>query len=237
MTTQPNSNKDWYFTAQRKSVMGRYTTAFEQRIMTKVLGKVPESLSILDIGGGDGQHSFHVRSLGHEPVLLEYDDAPIQIHLDRGSTIPAIQASGLALPIAGGTFDAVMTIEVSVCFTGLGDANVGFFADVHRVLRPGGLFLLTAFNRDSYINPLKKLKKNRPDWEEMYYLEGLGDYQRKLGDAGFEVEHCWGYRWLPFTRQSNNRLIPLLARLERLLFLRNLPRFSPWLFFVARKKA
>ena len=236
MTDNANSHKEWYFTAQRTSVMGCYTTAFEQGIMTLVLGNAGKGLKILDVGGGDGQHSVHVRSLGHEPVLLEYDWAPIEIHLARGSGIPAIQASGLDLPIAKETFDAVMTIEVSVCFTGLNDANVAFFSDVHRVLRPGGLFLLTAFNRDSYINILKKFKKNRPGWEDMYYREGMGDYKRKLSDAGFTVEHCWGYRWLPFTRQSNSRLIPRLAGLEKLLLLRHLPHFSPWLFFVARKK-
>ncbi len=83
---------------------------------------------------------------------------------------------------------------------------------------------------------MKRIYKNRPSWEERYYLEGVNDYRRKLDEAGFEIEGCWGYRWLPFRRESNNRLIPALAFLEKTLLLNRLTHVSPWLFFAARKR-
>ncbi|HEV2817404.1 MAG TPA: class I SAM-dependent methyltransferase [Allosphingosinicella sp.] len=48
-----------------------------------------------------------------------------------------VQGSALALPFAGGTFDVVVNVEASHNY---GDYP-GFFREVHRVLRPGGLFL------------------------------------------------------------------------------------------------
>lgn len=48
-----------------------------------------------------------------------------------------IQGSALALPFAGGAFDIVVNVEASHNY---GDYP-GFFREVRRVLRPGGLFL------------------------------------------------------------------------------------------------
>lgn len=227
---------DWYYTSAYASRMGTRIADFERSMMRKLLGNAGSRLTILDVGGGDGQHTLFVKHLGHAPVLLEYDPKPIDLFLQRGTDIPAIHASGMALPIRDGTFDVVMTIEVSICLTGKDDNNSRHFADVHRILKKGGLFIATTHNRDSYISLLKRLDRNRPAYESLYYREGLKEYKQKLRNAGFDIEGCWGYRWLPFRRDSNNPLIPFLGFLEKALFLKNVARFGPWLFLAARKR-
>lgn len=215
--------------------MGRYMAGAEQTFIKKALSRSDARLLILDVGGGHGQHSSFVHELGHSPVLVDFDPEPIEIFLKERTDIPAIHASGLELPIRDAAFDVVLTIEVSPCTTGEGDKNVRYFADVHRILKKNGRFLFTAHNKNSYIGRLKKLSKNAPDFEDLYYLEGVAEYTKKLRETGFDVEKCWGYRWPPFTRSSNNPLIPVFAILERVLFLRRLPHVSPWLFIAARK--
>lgn len=230
------NGRNWYWTRTSASRIGKYTASFEQSIMKKTLGDAGSNLFVLDVGGGDGQHARYVKKLGHSPVLLDPDSVPLEILLEKGTDIPAIRANGLALPIRESVFDVVMTIEVSVCLSGKDDANVKYFKDANRILKKNGLFLATTFNKNSYISYLKRINKNRPGWEEQYYLEGVNDYRRKLDEAGFEIEGCWGYRWLPFRRESNNRLIPALAFLEKTLLLSRLTHVSPWLFFAARKR-
>ena len=233
--TQENM-PDWYGTHTYRSRMGRYTHDYEQTAIRRALAGCGPALGVLDVGGGDGHHSELVARLGHVPVVLEYDLAPLDILRKKGAGFPAVQGSGLELPIRSATFDVVMTIEVTLCVTAEDDNNTRHFADVSRVLKPNGLFLFTAYNKNSYVSVLKGLRGKRPSYEDRYYLEGLSDYTRKLDDAGFDVQACWGYRWLPFTRDSNNRLIPLLARFEKLMRLDRLVGLSPWLFFAARKR-
>lgn len=230
-----STDQEWYWSRVCRSRMGDYTSSFERRLLKRLLPTSEISLRVLDVGGGEGRYSGYVRQLGHSPVLLEYDSLPLEIFSEQDRGFGAIQADGLALPIRDSAFDVVMTIEVSICTTALNDNNTRHFRDVHRILRPNGLFLIMAFNRNSYIRYLKKLSKDRPKYEDAYYMEGPAEFARKLKAAGFEMVGCWGYRWLPFTRESNSPLIPVLAWLERGLLLSRLTRFSPWLFFAARK--
>lgn len=55
----------------------------------------------------------------------------------RLDTLTFMRGSALALPFADASFDVVLNVEASNDY---GDF-AGFFAEVHRVLRPGGVFL------------------------------------------------------------------------------------------------
>ncbi len=235
VTQDAASRKEWYGTGVYSSKMGLYTGGFEQAVIAQELDRIGTNVSVLDVGGGDGRNAVFAKEVGHDPVLLEYEPLPLQLFLERGVTLPAVQASGMELPVADGSFQAVMTIGVSACFTGQDDINVRFFAEVHRVLKPGGLFLLTAHNKGSYIGRIRQTHGEGPGWAG-YYTDDCDDYSRKLNAAGFDITACHGYRWLPFPHNSNNPLIPALALVEKVLPLRRSTRFSPWLFFVARKR-
>ncbi len=234
--TTATSTAEWYWLKSCRSRMGVYTGRIEQALIAKYLAAEGSNLSVLDVGGGSGRNTTFVKSLGHRPTLLEFNGVPINLFREEHADIPAVQASGLELPVADASFDAVITIEVTVCVTGENGANERFFPDVHRVLKANGLFLLTVSNGDSYVGNIKKRDPNLADYETAYYHDGFNDYMRKLDDAGFVVEACIGYRWIPFTRDSDSALIPVLAGVEKALQLRRLPRFSPWVFIAARKR-
>jgi ubiquinone/menaquinone biosynthesis C-methylase UbiE len=229
------SEKRWYFQSDSASRMRRYKVGFEQSMLRKALQREPNGLMVLDVGGGEGIHSTFVKNMGHSPVVLDFDSIPLELYLEREGDATAIQASGLALPIRDAVCDVVMTIEVSAVCTGEDDANVRYFEDVHRVLKRNGLFLMTTFNRYSYVSLLKRSEKERPRYESRYYQEGCFRCRRKLERAGFRIEDCWGYRWLPFRVESDNRLVPVMAFLEKILLLNRVTPLSPWLFFISRK--
>jgi SAM-dependent methyltransferase len=214
--------------------MGEYTTRVERAFIRRVLSDRPGGLDILDVGGGDGRHASLVRELGHRPIVIERVYAPISLLLDKHDGIPVLQGDGLALPVRSGVFDVVLTIEVPVCTS---RDNLAYFPEAARVLRDGGLFIFTAFNKWSYVSFLRLFKKNAPAYEEYYYTEGVPDYRRKLDAAGFDIIACRGFRWPPFNRVSNSPLIGLTALLESTLMLQHIPYLSPWLFIAAVKRS
>jgi SAM-dependent methyltransferase len=227
---------DWYFLHHLSSRMGRYVGESERRFIRAALRSRGAGLSVADVGGGEGRYSVYTRQLGHHPVLLEYDDTPIELAVERGVPAPIVQSDGLAIPLLDATFDVVMAMGVGPCMTGKDDGNVKFFADAWRVLKPSGTLIFTASNRGSYAAKLRKLvRKGEPEYDQSYYFDNHTEYSRKLAEGGFRLDACWGYRWLPILHASNNPLIPMGAWLERALQLKRLPGASPWLFFTATK--
>jgi len=49
-----------------------------------------------------------------------------------------------------------------------------------------------------------------------------------LRKTGFKLVRKEGFNWLLFSRTSENFLVPLSAKMERLLRLRKMPSISPW---------
>ena len=66
------------------------------------------------------------------------------------------------MPFPPQQFDVVYNIESSHCYPNCQQ----FFAEVHRVLKPGGYFLYTDFR----------------------YVDEVGDWQHSIADAGFVIE-------------------------------------------------
>ena len=60
------------------------------------------------------------------------------------------------------------------------------------------------------------------------YRHSYRKVMQRLSTTGFIVKKKIGYSWLPFGRASENRFVPVLAGIERILGLRRVPRFSPW---------
>lgn len=226
----------WYGARQHASRMGKYTTAVERRFIRRMLMRENGPLRILDVGGGEGVHSVDMREMGHKPIVLERDSKPIGTLIERHPDIPVVQADAMTLPIAAGSVDAVLTIEVSICTTGVDNHNVTYFAEVSRILKNGGLFIFTAFNQRSYFGLLNRFRGRRPSFEGYYYSESIARYRSKLRDAGFEIIEIRGFRWPPFTRSSNSRLVPVASFLESLFLLRYATGLSPWLCLAARKR-
>ncbi len=94
---------------------------------------------VLDVGTGDGQLARRIQQ-AHRAHVVGVDGARNQVSeaRRRGAEVGYVQAGALDLPFAVGSFDAVVACLV---FEHIDDLD-GAVAEVARVLRPGGRFLL-----------------------------------------------------------------------------------------------
>jgi demethylmenaquinone methyltransferase/2-methoxy-6-polyprenyl-1,4-benzoquinol methylase len=117
------------------------------------LADVAPSTRALDLACGTGDIAFQLSARGARTTALDITPRMLELAAQKPSAGPRprwIAGDMMALPFAGGHFDVVTT--------GYGIRNVpvlrGAIAEVHRVLRPGGLFLSLDFNRPA--NPLMR---------------------------------------------------------------------------------
>lgn len=98
---------------------------------------------VLEIGLGYGTVASYLAKRT-QYIGLDIADEPVRLARARG--VEAMQGSALALPFPDATFDGVVTIGT---LHHTGDLPKGI-AEVHRVLKPGGLALVMIYNAWSY---------------------------------------------------------------------------------------
>lgn len=104
----------------------------------------------LDLASGTGDIAFGLSAAGADVVGLDVTLRMVQLAREKGRTPPPafIQGDMMSLPFAEAQFDIVTA--------GYGLRNVPELVpaidEIHRVLRPGGLFVSLDFNRPA--NPL-----------------------------------------------------------------------------------
>lgn len=106
-----------------------------------------EGLSILDIGSGGGILSESMARLGARVTGIEITEKNIrvaQIHAGwAGLDVDYHLTTARALADSGGTFDAVLNMEVVEHVEQLSD----FLSDAARLVRPGGVMVVATINR------------------------------------------------------------------------------------------
>lgn len=104
-----------------------------------------QGLEVLEVGCGRGGGASYLRRYLHPKSVTGVDFSARNINLCRqqhqisGLSFSVDDAEGLSLP--NGSFDAVVNVESSHCYQQM----ERFFAEVFRVLRPGGHFLFADF--------------------------------------------------------------------------------------------
>lgn len=106
---------------------------------------------VLDLGAGGGRHSFEAYRRGAHVVALDRNEDDVR-EVDRmlaamaeageapaEATAAAVTGDALALPFPDQSFDKVIISEV---LEHIPD-DTGVLAEIHRVLRPGGLAAMT----------------------------------------------------------------------------------------------
>jgi SAM-dependent methyltransferase len=115
--------------------------------------------TVLDVGGGNGKLARLLPARGIRCLLLDLSPAMLAL-----APRPAARADGSFLPVADGSVDAVAALYTLYHYDDPGRP----IAEARRVLRPGGLFVACAPNRDS--NP--ELADIVPDWGQASSFDG-----------------------------------------------------------------
>jgi ubiquinone/menaquinone biosynthesis C-methylase UbiE len=100
--------------------------------------------------------------------------------------------------------------------------------ECHRTLKPNASLILSFGNKSSIKAKLRQLTGKS-------YQHSYNNVIQTLTETGFKTKKKTGYNWLLFGRMSENRLIPFLAKMERLFGFRKIPSLSPWVIVHAIK--
>jgi ubiquinone/menaquinone biosynthesis C-methylase UbiE len=207
-----------------KTRMGKYLTQIETQFIQNSIN--PSNLKVvMDVGAEAGRFS-QLSNSNAETISLDVDSYGLKRLKLKTESINAIQADAKKIPIRVETFDAIFMIEVLDYIPKLGQA----LAECNRTLKPGGAFIVSFGNKSS-------LKAKLREFRGKSYQHSYNRVMQTLKDTGFQVGRKTGYNWLLFGRTSQNPLIPILSKLERLLGFRRIPSLSPWVIVHATKSS
>jgi ubiquinone/menaquinone biosynthesis C-methylase UbiE len=205
------------------------------RLFEKLIGEaLPGNSLVLDLGCGAGTYVRFLASLGHRVVGLDYSMPSLRRAYDADPDHQADYLPGDAyrLPFLDGYFDAVITIGVLQVLS----RPEQVFAEICRILRPGGLLVLEFLNAFEVVSAAGRLLNRlgcRPARVRFYSPNHMG---ASLFACGFKIEQRAGVYLPP-------RNLPILGSiLERESILRlvesvpGLPALAAHAFILASIK-
>jgi len=111
-----------------------------QAVLDRCLPERGEGLRVLDVGCGTGHHLADLRGRGFEVAGADGSEEMVARARAGNPDVPIERADVESLPFPSGAFDVVLCIEV---LRYLQDPS-GCLREMARVLRPGGISLVTA---------------------------------------------------------------------------------------------
>lgn len=180
-----------------------YTNAVEVPAGARRIGR--PTGPILDAGCGTGRITEAMLPLGQPIVAVDYSEESLRLMQDRvkASDVPviAVQSDLRALPVRAAVMAAATCIEVYGHMRP--DDRRRFLAELQRVMRPGAVLSMSAYNYNLMYRAWKLLGNG--DGREGYHMLGGdfyyvrmtgGEYRREL-EACFDVQEVTGIRNIP----------------------------------------
>ena len=147
--------------------------------------KIEKDAKALDIGCGGGATISRLLGMCPKGIVcgIDYSEESVAVSRKKNSALPGkrceiIQGSVSSLPYANGTFDAVTAFETVYFWPNIAND----FAEVYRVLKPGGKFLVC----NEMCDPSNTTWSGKIDGMKIYSLVSL---EKLLVGAGFSIEH------------------------------------------------
>lgn len=175
-----------------------------EHFFRKVLGSLPERALVLEVGAGCGTVTdLDWRGTGKRIVGADLDPrVGANPFLDE-----AVQADACLLPFAENTFDGAVSVFLMEHL----EDPARVLREIHRVLKPGGLYLAKTPNRDHYVGRLARLtptgfhkwynaRRGRcPEdtFSTFYRYNRFEDVELMSRESGFEILSLDGFEGIP----------------------------------------
>ncbi len=153
-----------------------------------VYSNLPEKGKVLELGAGQSALLQTLKAKGLEVMATEIDSHCALYQTDR--KVPCTMVSGQKLPFGDEFYDFVVTASAIEHFDPDNDRDIEMIAEAKRVLKKGGLFVVT-------IPVFKRYIKNRYEGHPIHPPEKVYDKQefiRRFLD-GFSVVKQEFWRW------------------------------------------
>ena len=226
MENQPvNLSEETHWEKAARTRMGKYLTRLETSFILDSINPSKTHI-VIDVGAEAGRFSLMSTNSKATVIGIDIDSYSLRRLKQKNKDVAVIQADARKIPLKNATFDAVFMIEVLDYIPELTEA----LSECSRILHPNSPLILSFGNQASLKAKLRELRGKS-------YMHSYGQVMKCLLQTGFTVKRKMGYSWLPFGRMSNNRLVPFLAGLERLLRLKRIPSLSPWVIVYAPKSS
>lgn len=176
---------DSAFAAPQRGSLGHY-----ERIFPRYLSP---TMRILEGGCGLGQFVLALQRRGYQCEGVDWSEDTVSAVRDKFPDLNLRAGDVLKLDVADGHYDAYISLGV------VEHREAGpepFLAEAKRVLRPGGVFLVSV----PFLNGLRRLKAalsmyaaNVPDYPFYQYAFDADEFESILTTAGFHVRERYPY--------------------------------------------
>jgi SAM-dependent methyltransferase len=128
---------------------------------------------VLDVASGEGYGTALLAQVARTAIGIEIDAETVE-HATRsygGTNLSYMRGDARSLPVTDGICDVVVSFETIEHF---GEQKL-FLEEVHRVLRPGGLLIVSTPDRDNYspadtpANPYHVRELTKPEFTELLH--------------------------------------------------------------------
>ena len=132
---------------------------------------------ILDLCCGTGRHSIALAKRGYRVTGLDLSETLLShaTTLSAGLPVRFVHGDRRSLPFSDGMFDVVLNLFTSFGYFVEDRDNQRVLAEIHRVLKPGGRFLIDFLNRPAVIRglvPVSEREENGVKIREERWVEG-----------------------------------------------------------------
>lgn len=222
-TTKPDVPAETHWEKAAKTRMGKYLTQIETGFIQNSID-LSHATIIVDVGAEAGRFSGLSKTNSSETISLDIDSYGLKRLKLRTKDTNVIQADARKIPLGNETADAIFMIEVLDYIPELDQT----FAECWRTLKPNASLIVSFGNKSSLKSKIRELGGKS-------YQHSYKSVIKTLKQSGFSIERKTGYNWLLFGRTSQNPLIPILAKMERIVGLRRISSLSPWVIVYAVK--
>ena len=171
---------------------------------------LPSGSHVLDLCCGYGRHTIPLAQYGYQMTGQDLSEVLLQqARTDAEAQGVQVQwvHSDMRQVQFEEHFDAIINIWTSFGYLENEVEDQKVLHQVHKALKPGGLFLIDFINRDCYVRQFRPHRITRReegllDLEELYFdlLTSRGDHRRTIIDPdGQRTELCWSVRWYTLT--------------------------------------